>query len=220
MLRAVDHIGDRSDLGNPAGVHHSDAIRGLGDHAHVVRDEHHRRAVVAAEPLQERDDLRLDRYVQCGGRFIGDNEFGIRRERQRDHDALPHAAGELVRIMIEAARGRGDADLGQKITRALVRRRGCQVEMRHDRLDELAADRIQRVERSQRILEYRADFASTDPAHGFGREFVYAPTVEPDFTGADSSRWVDEPDDRRTGERFAGARFPNHPQHFAGRDGE
>ena len=120
-----------------------------------------------------------------------------------------------MRIMIEAARGRGDADLGQEITRALVRRRGCQVEMRHDRFDQLAADRIQRVERSQRILEYRADFASTDPAHGFGREFVYAPTVEPDFTGADSSRWVDEPYDCRTGKRFAGARFPDHPQHFA-----
>ena len=34
-----------------------------------------------------------------------------------------------------------------------------------DRLDELAADRVQRIERGQRVLEDRADLAAADPAH-------------------------------------------------------
>ena len=49
----MDHVGDRTDLDDAARVHHRDAIGGLGDDAHVVRDEHHRGAVLAAQALQE-----------------------------------------------------------------------------------------------------------------------------------------------------------------------
>jgi hypothetical protein len=35
-------------------------------------------------------------------------------ERQRDHDALAHAAGEFVRIGVDALVGRGNADLGEQ----------------------------------------------------------------------------------------------------------
>ena len=48
MRRAADDGGDRADLGDAAGVHDGDAVGGLGDHAHVVGDQHHRGAVVAA----------------------------------------------------------------------------------------------------------------------------------------------------------------------------
>ena len=43
----MDHLVHRADLGDAAGVHHGHAIAGLGDHAHVVRDQHHRRAALA-----------------------------------------------------------------------------------------------------------------------------------------------------------------------------
>ena len=72
MLRPVDDVGHRPDLDDAAGVHHGDAVRGLGDHAHVVRDQHHRGAVLAAQPLQQLDDLRLDRDVERRGRLVGD----------------------------------------------------------------------------------------------------------------------------------------------------
>ena len=120
--RPVDHVGDRADLDDAARVHHGDAIGGLGDHAHVVRHQHHRGAVLAAQPLQQLDDLRLDRHVERGRRLVGDDEPRLRRERERDDDALAHAAGELVRIVVDPARGRRDADFLEQRDRALARR--------------------------------------------------------------------------------------------------
>ena len=38
MRGPVDHVGDRPDLDDAPRVHHRDAVGGLGDHAHVVRD--------------------------------------------------------------------------------------------------------------------------------------------------------------------------------------
>ena len=35
---------------------------------------------------------------------------GSQREGHRDHHPLPHAAGELVRVVVDALRGRRDAD--------------------------------------------------------------------------------------------------------------
>jgi len=51
----------------------------------------------------------------------------------------------------------GSVDLRRSIARFLPRRR--QVEMRLYRLGQLPADRVQRVQRRQRILEDRADLA-------------------------------------------------------------
>ena len=121
VLGVLDHVAHRADLGDAAGIHHRHAIGGLGDHAHVVGDQHHRGAVLAAELLQQRDDLRLDRDVERGRRLVGHDQARLGAERQRDHHALAHAAGELVRIVVDALlRGR-DADLLQQVDGALAR---------------------------------------------------------------------------------------------------
>ena len=69
--------------------------------AHVVRDEQDRRAVVALQPLHQLEDLRLDRHVERGRRLVGDQQRRVARERHRDHHALPHAARELVRVVVD-----------------------------------------------------------------------------------------------------------------------
>ena len=122
----VDDVGDRTDLDDAPGIHHRDAIGGFGDHAHVVGDQHHRGAVVAAKALQQGDDLRLDRHVERSGRLVGDDELRVRRERQGDHDALAHAAGELVRVMVEAPLGRRNSDLDEQRERARAGRGGIE----------------------------------------------------------------------------------------------
>ena len=48
---------------------------------------------------------------------------GLQAERHGDHDALAHAAGELVRILVEPAPGIGDAHQVEHLARALARRR-------------------------------------------------------------------------------------------------
>ncbi len=58
--------------------------------------------------VQQRQHLRLDRDVERGGRLVGEQHVGAAGERHRDHHALAHAAGELVRIVVRcAARRRG-----------------------------------------------------------------------------------------------------------------
>jgi hypothetical protein len=41
-----------------------------------VGDQHHGGAVLAAQALQQRDDLRLDRDVERGGGLVGDDQRG------------------------------------------------------------------------------------------------------------------------------------------------
>jgi hypothetical protein len=48
VLRAMDDVCHRTDLDDATRVHDSDAVCGLRDDAHVVRDEHHRGAMFAA----------------------------------------------------------------------------------------------------------------------------------------------------------------------------
>src|ERR1044072_6053298 len=90
--------------------------------------------------------------VWCRRRVIGHDRARVGAERQGDHDALAHAAGELVRIVVDAVFGARDADLLQEIEGALARLAGRQRQVGLDGLDQLAADRIERVQAGQRGL--------------------------------------------------------------------
>ena len=58
--------------------------------------------------LQQFQDLRLHRHVKRRGGLVGDQQVGIVGKRHGDHDALPLAAGQLMRIILQAAfPGRG-----------------------------------------------------------------------------------------------------------------
>ena len=58
-------------------------------------------AELVAQPQQQLQDLVLDGDVERGGRLVGQQQLRARGERDGDHRALPHAAGELVRIVVE-----------------------------------------------------------------------------------------------------------------------
>ena len=50
---------------------------------------------------QQVEDLGLHGDVERRGGLVGDEQHRIAGERHRDHDALPLAAGELVRVQVE-----------------------------------------------------------------------------------------------------------------------
>src|SRR3546814_3196242 len=52
-----------------AAPHHHYAVGDLGDHAHVVGDEHHRHADLGLQLADQLQDLRLDGDVQRRGRL-------------------------------------------------------------------------------------------------------------------------------------------------------
>jgi hypothetical protein len=132
----VDDFVHRADLGNAPGVHHGHAVAGLGDHAHVVGDQHDG----GARDLQmfsAADDLRLDGHIQRRGGFVGHDQLGLGRQRQGNHHALAHAARELVRVVVDALLGRRNAGVLQQVDGALARLGCTHGQVRQNGFDQL-----------------------------------------------------------------------------------
>ena len=125
MLGRGEQFVDGGALDDLAGIHHRDLVADLGDHAEIVGDQDDRGAARRLQLAHQIEDLRLQGDVERGGRLVGDQELGIAGQRHRDHDALAHAAGELVRIFVDALLGRGDVDAAQQLDGALARARAA-----------------------------------------------------------------------------------------------
>ena len=72
------------------------------------------------EPDQ-RQDLRLDRHVERGGRLVGDQQPRLAGKRHGDHHALAHAARQLVRILRRTPIGSRNVHQPQQLDRPLAR---------------------------------------------------------------------------------------------------
>ncbi len=68
-----------------------------------MRDDDHARSGDIAHLLEEFDDLILDRDIEPGGRFVGDQQFGRTRDRHGDHHPLRHPARELMGERLQPA---------------------------------------------------------------------------------------------------------------------
>ncbi len=101
---------DAAPLDDAAGVHDDDPVGDVGDHAEVVGDEQDAGAEPVAQVAQHVEDAGLHGDVERGRRLVGDQQLGLAGHRHRDHHALAHAAGELVRVLLDPLRGGRDAD--------------------------------------------------------------------------------------------------------------
>ncbi|MNL05159.1 hypothetical protein D3C87_1257420 [compost metagenome] len=137
----MENLLDRPHLYQPAGIKHGNAVGCLGDDAHIMGDQHDSRLLFLAELAQQRDDLRLDRHVKRRRRFIGDDQFRRRRKCERYDDALAHAAGELMRMVIDALFRRWNTDITQKLDCACLCIPFRKRQMLADRLHKLRANR-------------------------------------------------------------------------------
>ena len=102
-------------------AHHVDAVGEAADDAEVVGDEDDRHAEARLQLGEELEDLRLDGDVERGRRLVGDQDVGIVGERHGDHHALALAAGQLVRIGVDAPLGLGDAAPARRSSSARAR---------------------------------------------------------------------------------------------------
>ena len=147
-----------------AALHHHDAVGHRGRDFQVVGDQDQRHTVFGLEVAQKVEDLRLDADVQGGGRLVRDDDRWLQGDGHRDHHALPLAAGELVRILVDPVLRIGDADAAEQIDHAALRigTRSDAVGFEHFR--DLAADGVDRVEIGQRVLEDHRDLPAVDVA--------------------------------------------------------
>ena len=121
----------------------------------------HREAEALLEHLELLQDLALHDHVEGRRRLVHHDQLGLERKRHCDHDALPHAARELMRIRAHASAV--DAHELEQIARAGERVRladAAIVGLEH--VDELVAHPHDRVEHVHRALEDERDVT---PAH-------------------------------------------------------
>ena len=153
MVRISEQVARPVRLHLLASVLDDDPIGSFRHDPHVVGYEHEPHAVVAAQPHQKVENLRLDGYVERGRRLVGDQDLGPACERHRDHHPLAHAAGKLVGKGAGAALRIGNADFGQKLDDPLATLSAIQAKVRLQRFTDLKANREAGIERRHWLLE-------------------------------------------------------------------
>ena len=158
MARLVEDLLDGSHFDLTACVHHDHSVRDAGYHSEVVGDQHDRRVGPVLDPLEDFEDLRLDRHVERGRRFVGDQELGLVGNRHRDHRSLAHASGKLVGVLVHSfARVRYPHDV-EEFHAARSQYRFVDVVVMHsDGFGDLAADGVHGIERGECVLEDHRD---------------------------------------------------------------
>ena len=221
MARLVKQLLGRSLLGDARGVHDDDAVGVARDHAEIMRDDDQRDVELARQVLHQLENLRLNRHVERGGRLVGDDQFRIAGESDGDHHALAHAAGELMRVLVEPAFRVGNADKGQQFDGARLRLLVVHAEMDLQRLLDLQPDGQDRVERGHRLLEDHRYVAAADFPHRFVVEIEQVAAVEHDAALRNfSGQARQQPHDRQRGDGLARARLADDGDHFAAVDRE
>ncbi len=151
----VDRIGievvRRRRFHDHAEVHDGDSIRDVVHDAEVVRDEDVRELKLVLEVVEQVDDLRLDRDVECRDRLVGDDQLGAQRERARDADPLALAAGELVREAVDVLRG--EPDHLEQLPDLLANLVAASVAVDLERVGDDLPDALAWIERRVRVLE-------------------------------------------------------------------
>ena len=110
------------------------------------------------------------------------------------------------------------AGMPTSASRSMARLRAAvsdRFEVGADGLDDLVADPVERIEARQRILEDHPDPLAPDAADFLRRQMIDPRARQMDLAARDAAGRIDQADDGKAGDRFAGAGFADHAEHFA-----
>ena len=89
------------NLAHMAQEHYADAVRNKVDDRKIMPDEEIGQAILLLQVLEQVQHLALHRNIQCGDRFIADDQVRLQRNGAGNADALALAAAELVRVTVQ-----------------------------------------------------------------------------------------------------------------------
>ena len=162
-----------------------------------MRDEHQRHVLFLLQFQQQLDDLRLDGHVQRRRRLIGNQQLRSTGNCHRDHHALAHPTGKLVRIYVQT-RGRiGDPHLVQQVNRPLATGFLVPALMHLDRFHNLETDGVARVQAGHRILENHRHFGTHQVTPLFLRDTLQVLTVEQQIFRHHAAWIINQPHNRQ-----------------------
>ena len=217
MGRALEQLGCRRGLDHPPSVHHHHPVGVAGDDTQVVGDEQHRHAELVLQPIEQLENLCLNRHVEGRRGLVGDEDLGVTDERHRDHHALAHASGHLMRIVVDPLLGIGNADELEHLDRAGARRPARQPLMDDRRLRDLIPDGEDGVQGGHWLLENHGDLIAANGAQlGWSeREQIAALEFDQRARQDVARRLGNEPQNRQRRHGLATARLPDDPQRLA-----
>ena len=210
-----------------AQVHDHHFVGDVRDHGQVVGDVEHRHADLGLHLLHQVQDLGLHRHVQGRRGLVGDQERRVAGQGHGDHGPLPHAAGQLVGVLVEALRGVGDSDLAQHVDRDLAGLLPVRRAVQQDHLANLVANRVHRRQAGHRLLEDHGDLASPDGPDGRAvrRQFqqfdrLALGGVEGDRAVHGAARGRHDAQDGLCRHALAASALPDHADRAVARDRE
>ncbi len=216
VRRAVENVPRGALLHDFAGVHHRHAVREVRHHAEVVGNQDNRRAGLVADFLHQLHNLRLDGHVQRGGRLVGNQQFRVAGERHRNHGALAHPAGKLVRVLARPLLRVGDLHHLQQADRLFAALPAAQVLVLLQGLGQLLADLFGRVQAGHRVLENHAHQLAADALHLLFARGDNVPAAQVDFAVFDAGgRHGVQLHHRLGGHALAAAAFADDGQRLA-----
>ena len=207
-------------------AHDSDAVGDLRHYAHVVRDEEHCHPDFFLKFRNQGKNLCLNRDVKRRCRFVCNQELRLAGKRHGDHDALTHAARELVREPQRDPFSIGNAHEFEQMNGFLERFLFIHAAVQDQTFGNLRTDREHRVQGGHRLLKDHGHFRAAQMLQFrlIGMTQVnHAAVAAAQFDGAvdDLAAAVfDKTHYREGGNGLAGSRFAYQRKGLAGADGE
>jgi hypothetical protein len=171
-----------ADFDELPAVHHYHALTGLGNDADVMRDDNDTHAEFISEIQDQAQDLVLDRHINRGCRLVGKQD--LRRGSKGDgyRYALTKPTGEFVRISARPPLGLRNTRSPHDLDGFLGSPTIVRLFVQPNRLGDLIADCIDRVESTLGILEHVADASPPNLTHLFVGQAQKVYTAEQDPT--------------------------------------
>ena len=177
--------------------------------------------LVGLQLAHQIENLRLQGDVERGGRLVGDQQARVAGQRHRDHHALAHAAGQLVRIFVDAPLGRGDMHPPQQFDRHVCAlRRRAAAAVAQNRFDDLIADGEARIERGHRLLKDHRQPIAAQVAFDLVGDVEQIEAIETDRSRHLGRLFRQESHDGKRRDALAAAGFADEAERRASCDGE
>ena len=181
-------------------------------------DEQQRGAVAGLQGGDQFEDLLLHRHIECGRRFIGDDELRFGGKGRGDENALAHAARKLMRITAHDTRAIADVNLFQQLQRPGFCPPSRPVQDIDQPISDLRSDPPRGIERGQRVLRDQGARCTNAAAAFGGFEIHQIGAVEQDLAAHVFDGLRQDAEHRLADHRFTGATFADEAVDLARRD--
>ena len=215
MARLADERAYRAFLDDAPGIHDRDAICHLDRRPDVMGHEDHGETELALQFAQQQQDLNLDGCIERGGRLVGEQQLRPAGQRKRDHRPLAHAATQFVGIGIEPPLRAGNSHAFEQLQCALTSLVCTDRLVATNRLDNLCAHGIDRVECEKRLLEdHRSDLPAVIGERPW-RKVKHQVTADADAAAEPRTTLRVQAQKGSQRDAFARARFADQRDHLA-----